>query len=52
MMFPVQILPDVAEPPTYWLETDPRAEAGHFGIISQMVIDFVRKGEGGYPPYP
>ena len=52
MMFLVQILPDVAEPPTYWLETDPRAEAGHFGIISQMVIDFVRKGEGGYPPYP
>ena len=40
MMFLVQILPDVAEPPTYWLETDPRAEAGHFGIISQMVIDF------------
>ena len=24
----------------YWLETDPRAEAGHFGIISQIVIDF------------
>ena len=40
MMFLVQILPDVAEPPTYWLETDPRAEAGHFGIISQIVIDF------------
>ena len=40
MMFPVQILPDVAEPPMYWLETDPRAEAGHFGIICQMVIDF------------
>ena len=32
MMFPVQILPDVAEPPSYWLETDPRAEAGHFRL--------------------
>ena len=32
MMFLVQILPDVAEPPTYWLETDPRAEAGHFRL--------------------
>ena len=31
----VQILPDVAEPPVYWI--DPRAQAAHMGIIAQMV---------------
>ena len=36
----VQILPDVPEPPAYWLNSDPRAEAAHLGIISQMVLDF------------
>ena len=35
-----QILPDVAEPPVYWLDSDLRALAAHFGIICQMVIDF------------
>ena len=36
----VQILPDVPEPPMYWIDTDPRAEAAHMGIIAQMVLDF------------
>ena len=27
----VQILPDVPEPPMYWIDTDPRAEAAHMG---------------------
>ena len=36
----VQILPDVPEPPVYWIDTDPRAEAAHMGIIAQMVLDF------------
>ena len=39
IMFPVQMLPEVPEPPIYWPETDPRSEAAHLGIISQMVID-------------
>ena len=38
--FSVQMLPDVAESPVYWAEFDPRAEAAHRGIISQMVVDF------------
>ena len=36
----VQILPDVPEPPMYWIDTDPRAEAAHMGIIAQIVLDF------------
>ena len=36
----VQILPDVPEPPVYWIDTDPRAQAAHMGIITQMVLDF------------
>ena len=35
----VQILPDVPEPPMYWIDTDPRAEAAHMGIIAQIVLD-------------
>merc|ERR1712112_107992 len=35
-----KILPDVPEPPVYWIDTDPRAEAAHMGIIAQMVLDF------------
>ena len=38
--FSVQMLPDVPESPVYWAEFDPRAEAAHRGIISQMVVDF------------
>ena len=38
--FSVQMLPDVPEPPVYWAELDPRAEASHRGIISQMLVDF------------
>ena len=34
------MLPDVPESPVYWAEFDPRAEAAHRGIISQMVVDF------------
>ena len=41
LMLPfVQVLPDVAEPPIYWLESDPRAEAAHKGILAQMIVDF------------
>ena len=36
----VQILPDVPKPPMYWIDTDPRAEAAHMGIIAQIVFDF------------
>ena len=28
----VQILPDVPEPPVYWIDTDPRALAAHIAI--------------------
>merc|ERR1719209_1229637 len=35
-----KILPEVPEPPIYWPETDPRSQAAHLGIISQIVIDF------------
>ena len=38
--FSVQMLPDIPEPPVYWAELDPRAEASHRGIISQMLVDF------------
>ena len=31
---------DVPEPPMYWIDTDPRAEAAHMGIIAQIVLDF------------
>ena len=24
----------------YWIDTDPRAQAAHMGIIAQMVLDF------------
>ena len=40
MYWLVQILPDVPEPPAYWQDSDPRAEAAHLRIISQMVLDF------------
>ena len=29
----VQVLRDIPEPPFYWLDSDPRAEAAHKGII-------------------
>jgi len=38
--FLAKMLPDVPESPVYWAEFDPRAEAAHRGIISQMVVDF------------
>merc|ERR1711894_359056 len=34
----VQILPDVPEPPMYWIDTDPRAEAAHMGRHCQNVL--------------
>jgi hypothetical protein len=30
----------VAEPAVYWAEEDPRARAGHQGIVARLVLDF------------
>ena len=47
--FSVQMLPDVPESPVYWNEFDPRAEAAHRGIISQMVVATLASSKQGFP---
>jgi hypothetical protein len=34
------VLPDIPEPSIYWAEDDPRARAGHQGIVARIVLDF------------